>query len=516
MLSEVKSMSLNGLDGYLIEIQTDISNGIPEFEIVGLPDTSVKEAKKRIMAAIKNSKIEFPNKKILINLAPANVKKGGSSYDLAMAMGILLATNKIPYIDYNELRKTIFIGELSLDGKINKVNGILSMCMEAKELGIKRIILSKENANEAAIVKELEVIPVTHLNELVRYLNKEINIQRTESLTKVYTEISSQNKYDIDFLEVKGQEDIKRALEITVAGGHNCLLVGSPGSGKTMMAKRINTILPELDIEEAMEITKIHSISGELKNDGLILNRPFRMPHHTVTLSTIIGGGRNPIPGEISLAHNGILFLDELPEYNRYILESLREPLENKEIMINRVNGSCIFPCNFMLVASMNPCPCGYYGDEQKECRCTPTEIHRYLNKISGPLLDRIDIQVEVKRPKYNKLNSEYNGQTSEQIRNRVNKAREIQRKRYKQWNIHSNAELNPKAISEYCILDSKAEIILKKAFDNLKLSVRAYEKVLKVARTIADLEGKEKIEDKHIAEAIMYRSLDRTAQKFS
>ena len=508
MLSKVKSMSLNGLDGYLIEIQTDISNGIPEFEIVGLPDTSVKEAKKRIEAAIKNSKIEFPNKKILINLAPANVKKGGSSFDLAMSIGILIATNKIPKIDINKLVQTIFIGELSLDGKINGVNGILAMCMEAKELGIKRIILSKANANEASIVKELEIIPVENLKELVKYLNGEIYIQCMKNLTDTY--LYNTRKYDMDFLEVRGQEEIKRALEITVAGGHNCLLIGSPGSGKSMMAKRLTTILPELNIDEAMEITKIHSISGELKRDGLILNRPFRMPHHTVTARTMIGGGKIPKPGEVSLAHNGILFLDELTEFNRSILESLREPLENKEVIINRLNGNCIFPCNFMLVASMNPCPCGYFGDDEKECKCTPNEIHRYLNKVSGPLLDRIDIHVEVKRPKYEKINSKYKGLNSEQLRNRVNMAREIQRKRYKKWGIYSNAELTPRAITEYCVLDTKAEMILKKAFINLKLSVRAYEKILKVARTIADLENKEKIEDKHIAEAILYRSLDR------
>jgi magnesium chelatase family protein len=507
MLSKVKSMSLNGLEGCLIEIQTDISNGIPEFEIVGLPDTSVKEAKKRIEAAIKNSKIEFPSKKILINLAPANLKKGGSGFDLAMSVGILIATNRIPKIDINQLVQTIFIGELSLDGKINRVNGILPMCMEAKELGIKRIILSKANANEAGIVKELDIIPVGDLNELIRYLNNEIDIPKTENLSK---DCFQTTKYDVDFSEVKGQENIKRALEITVAGGHNCLLIGSPGSGKSMMAKRLNTILPELSIEEAMEITKIHSISGELKKDGLVMNRPFRMPHHTVTIGTMIGGGNIPRPGEVSLAHNGILFLDELPEFNRNILESLREPLENKEIAINRLNGNYIFPCNFMLVASMNPCPCGYYGDVEKECRCTPMERHRYLNKISGPLLDRIDIHVEVKRPKYEKINSNSENENSEQIKKRVNLAREIQRHRYKKCGIYSNAELTPKTIAEFCKLDLKAEKILRKAFENLNLSVRAYEKILKVARTIADLENKDKIEDKHITEAILYRSLDR------
>lgn len=507
MLSKVKSMTLNGLDGYLIEIQTNISNGIPEFEIVGLPDTSVKEAKKRIEVAIKNSKIEFPSRKILINLAPANMKKGGSGYDLAMAIGILIATNKIPKINTDEMAQTIFIGELSLDGKINRVNGILPMCMEAKELGIKRIILSNANANEAAIVKELDIIPIDNLSNLVKYLNQEIDIPKMENKNQKYLK---QERYDVDFSEVKGQENIKRALEINVAGGHNCLLIGSPGSGKSMMAKRLSTILPELSIEEAMEITKIHSISGELKRDGLITNRPFRMPHHTVTINTMIGGGKNPRPGEISLAHNGILFLDEFTEFNKNILESLREPLENKQIAINRLSGNYIFPCNFMLVASMNPCPCGYYGDEEKECKCTPVEIRRYLSKITGPLLDRIDIHVDVRRTKYAKLNSEQKSESSEQIKKRVNMARKIQRKRYKEWGIFSNAELTTRGIVEFCKLDSKGEEILRKAFENLNLSVRAYEKILKVARTIADLENKDKIEEKHIAEAIMYRSLDR------
>ena len=507
MLSKVKSMTLNGLDGYLIEIQTDISNGIPEFEIVGLPDVTVKEAKKRIEVAIKNSKIEFPTKKILINLAPANMKKGGSSYDLAMAIGILIATNKISNIDIDKLTQTIFIGELSLDGKINRVNGILPMCMEAKELGIKRIILSKANANEAAIVKELDIIPVDNLSDLVKYLNEEIEISKVNNKEQKYF---YNNTYDVDFSEVKGQENVKRALEINVAGGHNCLLIGSPGSGKSMMAKRLNTILPELSIEEAMEITKIHSISGELQRDGLVVNRPFRMPHHTVTINTMIGGGKNPKPGEISLAHNGILFLDEFTEYNKNILESLREPLENKEISINRLSGNYIFPCNFMLVASMNPCTCGYYGDEEKECKCTPNEIHRYLSKVSGPLLDRIDMHIEVRRPKYEKLSSEQRSESSEEIKKRVNLARDIQRKRYKDLGIYSNAQLSTRGIAEFCGLEPKGEEILRKVFQNLKLSVRAYEKILKLARTIADLENEEKIKEKHIAEAILYRSLDR------
>ena len=505
MLSKIKSIALNGLDGNLVEIQTDISNGIPEFEIVGLPDASVKEAKRRISTAIKNSNIEFPNKKILINLAPANIKKEGSSFDLAMAVGILIAMGKMPQIDTNKLASTIFIGEVSLDGKINRTNGVLPMCIEAKELGIKTVILPKANANEASIISKLDIIPVANIKEVIEHLNKEKEIYRFMQKKFIFNE-----NYKMDFSEVKGQENVKRALEITAAGGHNCLMIGSPGAGKTMMAKRLVTILPELTINEAMEITKIHSISGELKRDGVIMNRPFRMPHHTVPINTMIGGGKIPKPGEISLAHLGVLFLDELTEFNRAILESLREPLENKEVIINRLNGNYRFPCNFMFIASMNPCPCGYYGDEEKECKCTPQEIHRYLNKISGPLLDRIDIQIEVKRPKIEKITSKENIEKSENIRERVNKARNIQLQRYKAYKIYSNSEISTKMLTQFCKLDKKSEELLQKAFKKLKLSVRAYERILKVARTIADLEEKQNIEFNHIAEAIQYRGLDK------
>lgn len=411
----------------------------------------------------------------------------------------------IPQIDINKLASTIFIGELSLDGKVNRTNGILPMCIEAKELGIKTVILPRANANEAAIISELDIIPVSNIEEVVKHLNQEKEIPKF-----VIKKSNFKEKYNIDFSEVKGQENVKRALEITAAGGHNCIMIGSPGSGKTMMAKRLVTILPELTIDEAMEITKIHSISGELRKDGIIMNRPFRMPHHTVPISTIIGGGKVPKPGEISLAHYGVLFLDELTEFNRNILESLREPLENREVIINRLSGNYQYPCNFMFVASMNPCPCGYYGDEEKECKCTPQEIHRYLRKISGPLLDRIDIQIEVKRPKFEKISSKEKVETSSEIRGRVNKARKIQLERYKRYGILSNSELNTKMIAEFCKLDEKGEELLENAFKKFKLSVRAYERILKVARTIADLEEKESIEFKHVAEAIQYRCLDK------
>lgn len=420
-----------------------------------------------------------------------------------MAIGCISQTN------VGELANTIFIGELSLDGKINRINGVLPICIEAKELGIKKVVLPKANANEAAIISELDIIPASDIKEVIKHLNKE------QKINKFYTKnINFNENYNIDFSEVKGQENVIRALEIAAAGGHNCILIGSPGSGKTMMAKRLVTILPELTIEEAMEVTKIHSISGELEKDELIMRRPFRMPHHTVPISTIIGGGRIPQPGEISLAHCGVLFLDELTEFSRNVLESLREPLENREVIINRLSGNYRYPCNFMLVASMNPCPCGYYGDEEKECRCTQQEIHKYLRKISGPLLDRIDIQIEVLRPKFEKIKTKEKSENSETIRQRVNYARKIQSERYKKYRIHSNAEITTKMALEFCKLDTKGEELLQNAFIKLKLSVRAYEKILKVARTIADLDRKENIEFQHIAEAIQYRSLDKYSIK--
>lgn len=504
MLSKIKSLALYGLEGYLIDVQVDISSGMPCWEIVGLPDISVREAKERVRIAIKNSGFEFQSRKIIVNLAPADLRKEGTHFDLPIAIGLLLNSGQI----YNIEEDVAFIGELSLDGKINKVNGILPMCVEAKRLGIKKIIVPKENAKEGAIVSDIDIIGVSNIREVVKFLNKKIVIEPEKSDLKT---ILNNKVNNFDFSEVKGQENVKRALEIAAAGGHNCLLIGSPGSGKTMLAQRIPSILPDLTFEETLEITKIYSISGALPKDSpIITNRQYRAPHHTITPMSLVGGGRFPKPGEISLAHYGVLFLDELPEFNKSTLDLLREPLEDGKVTINRMNSSFTYPCKFMFVASMNPCPCGYYGSKEKECTCSPNTVSRYMNKISGPLLDRIDIQIEVTPVKYLKLQSNKKIETSEDIKKRVNKARNLQIERYKEYNIFSNSNLTPKLIEKFCALDKESKNILETAFERLKLSARAYTRILKVARTIADLDGSSNIKSNHIAEAIQYRSLDR------
>ena len=506
MISNIKTISLNRIDGNLVEVQTDIAGGLPNIEIVGLPDISVKESKERIKTAIKNSEIEFPSRKIVINLAPASTRKEGTSYDLPIAVGILQALGEIIEDD---LENTIFIGELSLDGKINRINGVLPMCIEAMNLGIKRVILPKSNEREASVIKNLEIIGVKNLREVVDYLNKNIEINPTK--IDILKEFNKKDKHDLDFSEVKGQENVKRALEIAAAGGHNCVLIGPPGSGKTMIARRIPTILPDLTFEEALEVTKIHSISGMLDNDiGIVTKRPFRSPHHTISPTSMIGGGKIPKPGEISLSHNGVLFLDELPEFNRNTLEVLRGPLEDRNVTISRLYSKVIYPSNFMLIASMNPCKCGYFGDSRRQCTCTPHQINQYRSRISGPLLDRIDIQVEVPSVDYNDLSSTEKGETSSVIKERVNRTRKIQLERYKGLNIYSNSQLDAGMLQKFCPLGEAENAILRAAFDNLGLSARAHSRILKVARTIADLEGAENISSAHIAEAIQYRSLDR------
>ena len=505
MLSIVKSMTLHGLEGFIVDVQVDVAGGLPCWEIVGLPDVSIREAKERVRTAIKNSGYEFPSRRIVINLAPATIKKVGSAFDLPIAIAILLATENINEFDFENVA---FVGELSLDGNVHSITGILPMCIEAKKLGIKEIVVPKENAKEASIVDGINVIPVSSLNQVVAYLNKSIKINPEKFNSNEL--IKSNQVYNLDFSEVKGQKNIKRAIEVAASGGHNCMLIGSPGSGKTMMARRIPTILPKLSFEEALEVTKIHSVAGNIsENSPLIINRPFRFPHHTISKTSLVGGGAIPKPGEISLAHYGVLFLDELPEFEKSTLEVLRGPLEDGKITISRVNATLTYPSKFMLVASMNPCPCGYYGSD-KECSCSNQAINKYLGKISGPLLDRIDIQVEVSSVKYKNLNSNTQEETSEQIRKRVEETRKIQLERYKECGIYSNSELTPKLIEKYCKLDEKSKIILEKAFNKLGLSARAYARILKVARTIADMDKSENIQSTHLLEAIQYRSLDK------
>ncbi len=509
MLSIIKSITLHGLEGFIVDVQVDVAGGIPCCDIVGLPDISIRESKERVRAAIKNSGYEFPSRRIVINLAPATIKKEGSAFDLPIAIAILMASGCINAFNY---KNVVFLGELSLDGNINGIQGILPMCIEAKRIGIKKIIVPKDNVREASVVSGIEVIPVISLNQVVSYLNGQISIQNEQFN---FENLCKSNYYcNLNFSEVKGQRNIKRAIEVSASGGHNCLLIGSPGSGKTMMARRIPTILPNLSFEESLEVTKIHSIAGNITSKNpFIINRPFRSPHHTISKTSLVGGGKIPKPGEISLAHYGVLFLDELPEFDKSTLEVLRGPLEDGKITISRVNAVLTYPCNFMLVASMNPCPCGYYGSD-KECNCSSQTIKKYIGKISGPLLDRIDIQVEVSSVKYENLNSKNAEESSEEIRKRVEETRKIQLERYKEIEIFSNSELTPKLIEKYCKLDYKCKEILEKAFDKLGLSARAYGRILKVARTIADMEKSDNIKSMHLLEAIQYRSLDKKYTK--
>lgn len=506
MLVKIISSTLKGIEAINITIEVNILFGA-KFVIVGLPDNTVKESQERIDSALREIGFKIPGKRVIINLSPADIKKEGASFDLPIALGIMSANEDIKASNIDEY---LIVGELSLDGSILPIKGILPITINAFEAGFKKIIVPKGNANEAAAVEGIKVYGFTHIADVVKFFNEENHIEATPFI--VNNEINISSDITPDFSEVKGQENAKRAMEIAAAGGHNVLLVGSPGSGKTMISKRFPSILPKLNREESLETTKIHSVTGNMRDNAyLITERPFRSPHHTISDIALVGGGNYPQPGEISLAHNGVLFLDELPEFKRSVLEVMRQPLEDRVITISRAKYSITYPANFMMIASMNPCPCGYYNHPTRECSCPPGRVRQYLSKISGPLLDRIDMHIEVFPVETSKLNSQKEGEKSEAIRKRVVKAREIQINRYKSYKgIYCNAQITSKLLKKYCKPTDDGFNLLKKAINKFGLSARAYDRILKLARTIADLDNKENIETIHIAEAIQYRSLDK------
>ena len=507
MLVKVYGASVRGLSAIPVTIEVNASRGI-KFFLVGLPDNAVKESHERIVAAVENSGYRFPSKQFVVNMAPADIRKEGAGYDLPLAVGILATDEKVKP---DKLSRTMMLGELSLDGSLQPVKGALPIAIKAREMGFEYLIVPRQNVREAAVVNRLKVYGASHIGEVVRFLNDEGGLIPTEIDTRAEF-YAQQTEFDFDFADVKGQEHVKRALEVAAAGGHNVIMIGPPGSGKSMMAKRLPSILPPLSLAESLETTQIHSVAGKLaRESSLIARRPFRAPHHTISQIALVGGGANPQPGEVSLAHNGVLFCDELPEFSRSVLEVLRQPLEDRQINISRAKYSVTYPCSFMFVASMNPCPCGYYNHPDRPCLCSPGAVQKYMNRISGPLLDRIDIQIEIVPVPFEKISEQQPSEPSIAIRERVIKARAIQERRFAAYEgIYCNAQMNSKLLHQYAVPDASGLSILKTAMQRLCLSARAYDRILKVSRTIADLDNSEHIEVRHLAEAIQYRSLDR------
>lgn len=506
MVFKIKSMGLLGIEAFKVDVECDISGGMPCFDVVGLPDASIKESRNRVRSSLKNCGFKFPVSRITVNLAPADTKKEGPFYDLPILLSLLFASGQVDSANF-DVESSAFIGELSLNGQIHAVNGILPMVIKAQELGFKNIFIPLQNAVEGAAVRGIDVYPVGHISSLINHISGQKKIQ-PQPQTVIFR---VSNAHTPDFADVKGQQGAKRALEIAAAGGHNVLLIGAPGSGKSMLAKRVPSILPDMTFCEIIETTKIHSIVGALdKNDPLITTRPFRTPHHTVSPAGLSGGGGIPHPGEISLAHNGVLFLDELPEFARNTMEILRQPIEDGKVTIARVRTTLTYPCSVILIAAMNPCPCGYFNHPHKSCTCSQNAISRYLAKVSGPLLDRLDLHIEVPPVSYDNISSQSRAESSETIKERVNSARSIQNDRYKGFDMTCNAKLAPEFLRKFCVLTDAAQNLLKLAFDKMGLSARAYDRILKVSRTIADLEQSEKIHSCHVSEAIHYRSLDK------